>query len=162
MSDRTATVSLHIDEWDNMRNKTQQLQNEIAELCKQLAEAERKDPTGRLEPTLKTIEMALPIIQFAVSNLHPDTMLGWPYEALREFSERLKSLPGASQLYKELAIELKAFAAQAEMRARERAARPVVVSTPLEALENRAADYLSNATVAPTAAEPADDPPHDA
>lgn len=124
MSDRQAVVSVPIDEWDDIRNAKQRLINENAELLKKLAEAERTDPTGRLEPTLAAIEAATPVIQFAVSNLHPDAVRGWPHGALRDFADRLETLPGATQLQKELAIELRAFAIQARARENERANRP--------------------------------------
>jgi hypothetical protein len=134
MSDRTAQVTLGIDEWDDMRNKQQRLHDEIAALGQQLAAAERQDPTGRLVPVLETIEAAIPVIQFAVGNLHPDTIIGWPYESLRSFADLLNKMPGATHEQKELTIELRAFAGVAEMRARERAMRPIVpvVSVPAE------------------------------
>lgn len=124
MSDRRAVVNVPIDEWDEIRNREQKLHAEIAELTQKLAQAERTDPTGRLEPTIEAVEAAIPIIQFAVGNLHPDTVRGWPDDALHTFADRLTAMPGATQIQKELAIELRAFAHQAEMRARERATRP--------------------------------------
>jgi len=164
MSDRKAVVSVPIDEWDDMRNKQQSLHDEIAALTRRLADAEQKDPTGRLEPMLQTIEAVIPIIQFAVSELHPDTVLRWPYPALRAFSDQLTALPGSTQHHKELAIDLRHFASHAEMRERERAARPkipveapAVVEVVAEPVEVTVAETVETVevTVAETAAETA-------
>lgn len=60
---------------------------------------------------LETLQAALPLVQFAVANLPPETIV-WPYEQLRAFGERLKSCPGLDLFTRELGQNLIGFAAE--------------------------------------------------
>ena len=124
MSEGTAgTVTLSIEAHDELRGKISTAYAEMADLRKQLAEAERSGDDERLEAVIEALEQAIPVIQFAVANLHPDTVKGWPHRELRAFANSLELLPGATPAHKELAQDLRVFAAGAESAEGHRQAR---------------------------------------
>jgi len=115
-----ASVTLPLTELDDIRNTVQTRDAKIAELEAALTAAEISDASGRIDLLVEALSTAMPIIAFAVANLDPTTVRGWPHKELSDFAARLPSLPGATPLQKEVAIELGAFAKECEFWWRKR------------------------------------------
>jgi len=115
MSEGTpGTVTLSIEAHDELRGKLKTAYEEMAALRAQLTEAQLSSGEEHLGMVIDTLEQAIPVIQFAVGNLHPTTVKGWPHRELRGFANGLELLPGATPAQKELAQDLRVFAAEAE------------------------------------------------
>lgn len=66
---------------------------------------------------LAAFDQVLPVVQFAVGNLPPETIKGWPHEALDAVAQRYLQLSGQSLgriTERELMVELRKFAAEAK------------------------------------------------
>ena len=72
--------------------------------------AAERTPTGEAPGVaLEALAAALPVIQFAVANLDPRTVRGWPAADLERLAELLE---GALPEHSVLALALKTFAAE--------------------------------------------------
>lgn len=110
------------------------LQNaRIVELERQLAEAKLADPTGVLKDLHAAFHDAMRIVQFAVANLEPTTVRGWPYEALAALAEAIDRIP-MDVYVKEMSQDLRDFASLAagyeEFRRERDKIRPVTAALP--------------------------------
>lgn len=91
-----ATISLPYQNFKDLENEVSRLRAENAQLKR---DARKSNPHGgdglealdRMEAALR---YALPIVQFAVANLNPETYRGWPHEELRKLAALLpETLP---------------------------------------------------------------------
>lgn len=132
-------VQITLGELDALRDKIVTLELdlhtanlEITEVKANGAEVNR-DVRERYKRTLAAV---IEIVQFAVANLPPEHVVGWPSQALVTFAEGLRMLP-ISDHDKELAEELLVFAGEASERAKERRSRRGLPPGPPAALEER-------------------------
>lgn len=109
------TVEMSLAELDELRNDTQAAYEKVAQLEAEIREIEMTDPSGRIKTLTDIVAAALPVIQFAIANLDPRTIKGWPITQLHEFGTLLEKMPGATALEKELAVEFRAFANETKM-----------------------------------------------
>jgi hypothetical protein len=69
----------------------------------------------RNEALIKALDPARAIIQFAVANLNPESVRGWPYEALRGYADALDAVNAAQDPETTtFAMTLRDFARSAE------------------------------------------------
>jgi hypothetical protein len=52
----------------------------------------------------EALQHALKVVCFAVANLHPLTVRGWPYEALRALGQLAPHLPGVDESFRQVAF----------------------------------------------------------
>lgn len=119
-----AMVEMPLDELDGYRNTIRELQDKLARLAEEKIAAEKVDPNDRVEMLVDTVLKSLPIVGFATGNLDPSTIRRWPWAELRAFATALETAPGLPYLPRELALELHAFANEAERVERGRMAVP--------------------------------------
>jgi len=93
------------------------LTREVAALKQQLALAELSGVDGageRLKRLFEAFSQAMEVVRFAIGNLHPLTVRGWPYEALQALSVTLPTIPSAERFPQELAVTFAYFAGLCE------------------------------------------------
>jgi hypothetical protein len=96
-----ATITIGIEDYQKMKNRIDTLE------CKLGAEKVAHEESRLGEPGSETralsiaLNDAIDIVRFAVANLHPMTVRGWPYKTLQALSEILPTLPGIDQSVKE-------------------------------------------------------------
>lgn len=150
-------ISISLADFDKLRNEVKETQTKNYELEKQLAAAKLGD-----DATAKTLfegfHEALTVVQFAVGNLDPSTVSGWPHEAVTKIADAIEKIPGMDPHKAELPPELRYFAGVAkglEDYRRERDKNKVVVpasasdfgpKTPEAAAVHAAYDAKRNAT----------------
>lgn len=111
---QSATLNMTLADYEALKNARTKAENDLADLQRQLEEARMADPTGKLVDLNKFARDCLTIARFAVANLPPETIRGWPYEALREVSKNIHALPDFSTNDRDMALDLLAFAKDAE------------------------------------------------
>jgi hypothetical protein len=94
------TVNVKYSEYQKLRD----------ELEAQVTSGQLADPTGTTKLLHDGFHAAIKVVQFAVGNLAPETVAGWPHEALVEIADAIDKIPGMDQHVKELPPELRHFA----------------------------------------------------
>jgi len=103
------TVSVKYSDYNKLREDLRTTQNENYELKTKLAAAQLgDDAVAKL--LFDGFHDAIKIVQFAVGNLDPATVSGWPHEALVKIADAIEKIPGIDQHVAELPPELRAFA----------------------------------------------------
>lgn len=105
------TVSVKFSEYSKMRDELKTQQNRIYELERDLAAAQLADVTGTTKRLHETLHNALKIVQFAVGNLAPETVAGWPHEDLTVIANAIEKLPNMDIHIKEVPHVWREFAA---------------------------------------------------
>lgn len=90
--EKRTNVTITLADLNALKLQIAQANERSAKAEKETAAARLVDPSGRLPELLATIEAALPIVQFAVGNLDPTTVRGWPHKELAAFAKGLASL----------------------------------------------------------------------
>jgi hypothetical protein len=124
------TVSIPISQYDNLRDRIRDLNRELTETQKAVAAAKLSDPAGTIAAYQAAFAEAVAIVQYAVANLDPSTVAGWPYAALYKIANAIETLPGVNMHTKEVAPDMRLFADSArsyEEWRKERDAKKVVV-----------------------------------
>jgi len=116
-----AEVTMSLQEYNDLLAQRDQARREYAELQEQIRTTASQDPATA--DLLKCVKAAIPVITFAVGNLDPATVRGWPYGALKTFAVGLDCLPGADTCMKEYALDLRNFIYEARGVESERARR---------------------------------------
>jgi hypothetical protein len=119
------TVQLTITEWQELIQLRQQAEAKVLELQARLDGESTSDTEGAIKHLLKALSSAREIVRFAVANYPPEAVRGWPHAELTNFADLLETAPGASQDYKEMAIDLKSFARAAKTIEDKRALRRI-------------------------------------
>ena len=114
------TVNLTLEELDVLRSTSARALARVTQLEAKLIDTLRRGVSPEPALVVLMLDAVLPVVQYAVANLPPETAPGWPYEALRAFGQFLKDMPG----HEPLAADLSARAAEIEPYERERATRP--------------------------------------
>lgn len=104
------TVSVKYSEYQKMRDDLKQLQGRVYELEKQVTDGRLADPTGTTKLLHDGFHAAIKVVQFAVGNLSPETVVGWPHEALVTVADTIEKTPGMGPHVEELPPELRHFA----------------------------------------------------
>ena len=127
------TVSLKYSEYQKLRDDLKQTQSRVYELEKDLASAQLADNSGTTQQLHDAFHEALKIVQFAVGNLAPETVVGWPHKALVAVADAIEKIPGVDLHISEVPPEWRNFARNAagfeEFRKRRDATRVVTVAT---------------------------------
>lgn len=118
-----AQIMLSREEYDTLMYDRRMAESRVAELEQKLEQVRLEDPSDRVPPLVACIRSALPIVQFALGNLDPTTVRGWPHEAVTAFAETIRSLPGADVTIHEMGLEFLNFARYAARVERDRAER---------------------------------------
>jgi hypothetical protein len=114
MSLTDSHVTISLGDLDALRAEVKAAEDRARDLEEQLADAKLGPDPEFARHTIEAFRATLPIIQFAVGNLHPSAVRSWPYEALRNVAEYLKTLPGADVNDHALAHEFVEVAKQAQ------------------------------------------------
>ena len=112
-------ITIPIEKYTAMQERGNKLERELKDALAACQKAETTDPQNRIDHLRCTLQHALVVVDFAVANLDPETVRGWPHKDLEELSADMKNLPGASTLEKQVSVafhEFARFAAQIEMR----------------------------------------------
>jgi hypothetical protein len=100
---------MDITEWQELRNTIDALERDVAALRKRLAEA-RIGACGDNRRLFEALNHTIEIVRFAIANLEPRTVRGWPHESLSAFAALLPDLPGIDRSLAESAGDLTLFA----------------------------------------------------
>jgi hypothetical protein len=107
-------LTLSLDEWNEQLRLRQEAEARATKLEAELVEAKRTDPAGRVWDLEQLARNAMSVLAFAVANLPPESVRGWPWSDLYNFAQRMRWLPAFSTDDRDLANEWMAFAAEAE------------------------------------------------
>lgn len=105
------TVSIAISAYDKLRNETRDQQAEIYRLQEELKQAKLADNDGTTKLFHETFHTMMKIVQFAVGNLDPSTIAGWPHQAVADLADAIEKLPGIERHITEMPQQLRDFAA---------------------------------------------------
>ncbi len=109
-----AEVTMPASEYLQLIENARTLQGQIDKLKEDLRLAHAHAGGDVIVALLrKTFGHALRVMQFAVGNLDPEAVRGWPHHDLRAVAEFLAEDPASSQEHRELAIAWKEFASVA-------------------------------------------------
>jgi hypothetical protein len=103
------TVNVKYSDYNKLREDLRSLQNVNYELEKKLAAAQLGDD-AIAKLLHDTFHSAIKVVQFAVGNLEPSTVAGWPHAALVEIADAIEKIPGVDQHVAEMPPELRHFA----------------------------------------------------
>lgn len=106
-------VTLTGEEFDALRNARRVAEERAAQLERELVEARKQDPNGRIEHLTKLARDMLTIVRFGIANMPPETVRGWPIDALVAVAAGLEHLPDYTADDRELALFMQHFAAEA-------------------------------------------------
>jgi hypothetical protein len=130
----SATVTVLLRDWTH-------IEREFELLRKQLKQATANTTAVvpiEAQAVLAALESALPIVQFAVGNIPPESVRGWPVASLTTLADQLKALFPDDADRQSMVIAFREVAADAvdidKFRARrtEAAARVSEMTTPVE------------------------------
>jgi hypothetical protein len=103
------TVSISISEYDLLRRAHQNAEERANDLANQLDAQKLIDPSGTINQFRTAFLAAVKVMQFAVGNLDPATVSGWPYEALSQVTDGIETLPGIDVYSRELPLAWRVF-----------------------------------------------------
>lgn len=109
-SDDDPTVTVKYSSYQKLRDDQRSLQEKVYELEKKLAAAQLNDASGATKILFDVFHETIKIVQFAVGNLAPETVAGWPHQALYAIADAIEQVPGVDQHVKELPNDLRHFA----------------------------------------------------
>lgn len=128
------TVNVKYSDYSKLREELRTLQNKNYELEQKLAAAKLGDDEVA-KSLFDGFHSAIKVVQFAVGNLEPSTVVGWPHAALIEVADAIEKIPGIDQHIAEMPPELRHFAGIAaglEAFRKERDKNKVVVAASAE------------------------------
>lgn len=133
MSNDEPTLTIKLSAYDKIRDDLRAAQNENMELQKKLQAAQIADISGTTQLLHAAFHDAIKVVQFAVGNLAPETVMGWPHEALFKIADAIEKIPGIDRHVGEMPLELRHFAKSAAgyavLRTQRDASRVVVAAT---------------------------------
>lgn len=128
------TVTVKYSDYTKLREDLRETSSRILVLEQEVAAAKLGDPAGVTKQLHDAFHEAFKIVQFAVGNLPPETITGWPHEALVAVAKAIEIIPGIDIHVREVPAELRHFARQAaaleEDRKQRKANRVVVRASP--------------------------------
>lgn len=127
------TVQVKFSEYQKLREDLKQQQARIYELEKEVADTKLADTSGTTKLLHDAFHNALKIVQFAVGNLAPETVVGWPHADLIAVAAAIEKIPGMDTHIKEVPIAWREFAQLAvgfeEQRKQRKATQVVTMAT---------------------------------
>jgi hypothetical protein len=114
MALNNAKVELTLGELQELQGAKALAEQETAEIKRQLETAKGVDGDERVAKVSKFARHCLEIARFAIANCPPEVIKGWPYEALRGLCDTIDALPDFSTSDRDMAIDLRSFAAYCE------------------------------------------------
>ena len=127
------TVQVKFSEYRKLREDLKQQQARIYELEKEVVAAKLADGSGVTQELHAAFHGALKIVQFAVGNLSPETVAGWPHKDLVTVADAIEKIPGMDIHIKEVPGAWREFAQLAvgfeEYRKQRRATQVVTMAT---------------------------------
>jgi len=106
MSLADSQVSISLAALDELREQIKAAEDRARDLEKQINDAKLGPDPEFAKHAIEAFRAALPIVQFALGNLHPSTVRGWPDTALDRIAACLVTLPGTDDNDRALAREL--------------------------------------------------------
>lgn len=110
----STTVTIPLEEFDALRKRANEREDEIEKLKKEIVNARLDGLGSQVRSALQSVRPGSRIVGFAMANLSPREIKGWPTEDLVLFSRGLDSLPDATPQEVEFAHEMRAFAGEAD------------------------------------------------
>lgn len=107
-----ANVTLTLEEHSDLMGRMKAAEEEAGKLRNELLEAKSSHPDVAV--TLAAFRNALAIARFAVANLPPEIIKGWPTEELRGLMDRLPLQPDYGPDDISLISELRSFVRECE------------------------------------------------
>jgi hypothetical protein len=142
MSITGGSITLTIDDYNGLQNAKSTAENEAASLKRQLIETRlNADPAGTIRALTASQRRMLHIIRFAVGNLPPESVRGWPTDVLTQVSADILQLADATTDDAAFAAELLVFVEDCKKVDRFRAARDATKQ--VEIVDMRAAKLES-------------------
>lgn len=134
----SATVKLSFHDFRRIEKEMAKLKEENTRLRKGAVTTvdENSDPVRDLSIALRA---AIPVVQFAVGQLNPESVKNWPHEALRLLSEHMATIYADNADSVSMAITFSEFAAECKQIDEFRAERTVAAEEILAAVEADAA-----------------------
>lgn len=118
-----AKVEISYDKLQETLGKISAAEQEAAALRQQLVDEKLRDPSERVAEVTAFARDCLTVARFAVANLPPEMIKGWPYEELRRIGQNIGKLPDCSISDRDMGIDLVAFARECEAVENERRRR---------------------------------------
>lgn len=106
-------VKLSLAQLRQLESDKQDAEHKVIALQQQLATAQLADPSGVVTTLRAALEAARQIVAFAVANCPPESVRGWPIQALRDLAEAYLRVPGISTDNEQQALDWKIFASEA-------------------------------------------------
>lgn len=135
----TVTMSLH-----DFRQVERQLDELRTKLQAADAQAAPRPTDQHAADALRALRGALDVVSFAVANLPPEAVVGWPFESLEVIAEQLDILYPTDPDTQTLAITLRQFAGECAQVAEFRGTRADIASAVVAATAPTAADTTEN------------------
>ena len=109
------TITIKLTAYEAMRDAGKAAHEEAMQFRKELdaARLTNADDSGMTKQLYDAFHQAMKIVQFAVGNLNPETIVGWPHEALTSVATALETIPGIERHLTELPDDLRRFAQHA-------------------------------------------------
>ncbi len=128
-----------MNDYTMLLNRVKEAESAAADARLALTAQRLEDPSGRVPALTSFARECLTIARFAVANLPPEMIRGWPFEALRRVILGLKDLPDYTVNDRDMALDLLNFADECEQHEiRRRALPPPVKLTQAEIEDERA------------------------
>ena len=116
-----AQITMSLEEYTALTDARRHAEIEAAVLREQAKTAAIGDPKGQVAQLIAQARHMLTVCRFAVANLPPTEVRGWPTDALRTIARALPSMPDFDIDDGDLMGEWLAFADEADAAARARA-----------------------------------------
>lgn len=107
----TATITMSIHDFRHIERFVDELRAQINTL--RARETPVRDADETTADLIAALDAALPIVQFAVGNLNPESVRGWPYDAVQQLSALIAHLFPENSDRQSLAVTLQQFAKEA-------------------------------------------------
>lgn len=98
-----ATITISIEDYQKLKNRAAELELELGKTRAELDQARLGPTDSDTRKLSEAFNHALEIVRFAVGNLHPLTVRGWPYLHLRALGEVSPDLPGVDPSFRDVA-----------------------------------------------------------
>lgn len=114
MTIASAKLEMSLADFQQLQTRMQDLERKNVELQK-LADDVRLEAGGSEAGAFKdAFSLAMQIVRFAIANLDPLTVRGWPYETIREICLHLEARPAIDASARETVTDLRVFATECE------------------------------------------------
>lgn len=106
----SAQITMSYEEFKVFEDAKEKSEAEIAELKKQVSEAKLGDPGSIVRVLADVTRQALQIARFAMANMSPEVIKGWPADSLRAIGLQISQLPDFTVDDRDFGLEMIHFA----------------------------------------------------